>query len=184
MQRRGPWIVHDSSEKFRNKFVAVTEDRVTEPDGGPGTYATVRLNPGIAVLAINDRGEVHLTRQFRYAIDSDSVEVVCGAVEAGEDVLEAAKRELREEVGIAAETWTDLGSIDMDTSILCCPVQLFVARGLRPIEKDPDPAERIQPLTVPLEEAVSMVHEGAITHAPSCVVILKAAATLKSPAAE
>lgn len=181
MERRGPWIVHDTSEKFRNRFVAVTEDRVTEPDGGAGTYATVRLNPGVAVLAITDEGEVYLTRQFRYAINADSVEAVCGAVEAGEDAHAAAKRELQEEVGIVAERWTDLGSVDMDTSILNCPVQLFVARGLRSVEKNPDPAERIQPLMMPLEEAVSMVHEGAITHAPSCVLILKAAALLRAP---
>lgn len=180
-ERRGPWIVHDRSQKFRNKFVAVTEDRVTEPGGGPGTYATVRLNPGVAVLAMTDEGEVHLTRQFRYAIDADSVEAVCGAVEAGEDAHTAARRELQEEVGLVAERWTDLGSVDMDTSILCCPVQLFVARDLRKVAKNPDPSERIQPLMVPLEEAVSMVHEGAITHAPSCVLILKAASMLRSP---
>ena len=177
-QRRGPWMVHSSSEKFRNKFVTVTEDQVTEPDGGPGTYATVRLSPGVAVLAFSDTGEVHLTRQYRYAIDADSVEAVCGAVEAGEDALAAGRRELREEVGIVAEQWADLGSIDMDTSILRCPVQLFVARDLRKVEKSPDPAERIQPLLMPLHEAVSMVHEGAITHAPSCVLILKAASML------
>jgi len=86
---------------------------------------------------------------------------------------------LREEVGIIAEQWADLGSIDMDTSILRCPVQLFVARDLRQVEKNPDPAERIQPLLMPLHEAVSMVHEGVITHAPSCVLILKAASMLR-----
>jgi 8-oxo-dGTP pyrophosphatase MutT (NUDIX family) len=175
MRHHGPWLIHDSSEKFRNRFVAVSEDRVTQPDGSTGAFATVTLNPGVAVLAIDDRGEVHLARQFRYAIGSDSVEVVTGAVEAGENVLDAAKRELREEVGLAAEEWIDLGSIDMDTSILRCPVQLYLARRLRQVGKDPDPSERITPLTLPFKEALSMVHEGAVTHAPSCVLILKAA---------
>ena len=179
MRQRGPWIVHDTSERFKNKFVAVSEDSVTEPDGRRGTYATVTLNPGVAVLAIGERGEVHLTRQFRYAIGADSVEVVAGAVEAAEDVLDAAKRELREEIGLSAESWTDLGTINMDTSILCCPVQLFLARGLRRVGNDPDPSENIQPLTMPFEEAVAMVHEGAITHAPSCVLILKAVRALQ-----
>ena len=175
MRRHGPWVIHDSTEKFRNQFVTVTEDRVTQPDGSAGTFATVALNPGVAVLAIDDRGQVRLTRQFRYAIGADSIEVVSGAVEAGEEVLTAAKRELREEVGLAAQQWTDLGSIEMDTSILRCPVQLFLARGLSIVGKDPDPSERIATLTLSFEEAIGMVHEGLITHSPSCVLILKAA---------
>ena len=178
MRRHGPWVIHDSSEKFRNKFVSVTEDRVTQPDGNDGTFATVALNPGVSVLAIDEDGHAYLTRQFRYAIGADSVEVVSGAVEAGEDFRAAAKRELLEEVGLVAETWTDLGTIDMDTSILRCPVQLFVARGLQRVEKDPDPVERITPMKVACTEALSMVHEGVITHAPSCVLILKALSTV------
>ena len=174
-RQRGPWVIHESTEKFRNKFVAVTEDRVTQPDGSAGTFATVEMNPGVAVLAIDDRGDVHLTRQYRYAIGADSVEVVSGTVEAGEDTRHAAERELREEAGLTADTWIDLGSIDMDTSILRCPVQLFLARGLRQVGNDPDPAERITPISMPFTEAISMVHEGAVTHAPSCVLILKAA---------
>jgi 8-oxo-dGTP pyrophosphatase MutT (NUDIX family) len=175
MRQHGPWVIHDSAEKFRNNFVTVTEDRVTQPDGSDSTFATVALNPGIAVLAINDGGEVQLTRQFRYATGADSVEVVCGAVEPGEDALAAAKRELREEAGFVADTWTDLGGIDTDTSILRGPVRLFLARDLSRTGKNPDPSERIASLTVPFDEALSMVHEGAITHAPSCVLILKAA---------
>jgi 8-oxo-dGTP pyrophosphatase MutT (NUDIX family) len=175
MRQHGPWVIHDSAEKFSNKFVAVTEDRVTKHDGAPGTFATVTLKPGVSVLAIDDRGQVYLTRQFRYAIGADSVEVVSGAVEVGEEVLAAAQRELREEVGIVAERWTDLGTIDMDTSILRCPVQLFLARDLKAVGEDPDPSEDITPVTMPFEEALSMVHEGAITHSPSCVLILKAA---------
>ena len=181
MRQHGPWVIHDSTERFKNQFVTVTEDRVTQPDGSAGTFATVALNPGVAVLAIDDRGDVYLTRQFRYAIGADSVEVVSGAVEVGEEGLDAAKRELREEVGLAAETWTELGSIDMDTSILRCPVRLFLAQGLSRAGKDPDPSERITPMTVSYAEAVSMVHEGAITHAPSCVLLLKAGEYLAQP---
>jgi 8-oxo-dGTP pyrophosphatase MutT (NUDIX family) len=174
MRAHGPWTVEDTVERFTSPFVTVREDRVKTPDGAPGSYATVTLKPGVAVLPVNRDGTVHLTRQFRYAIGRDSVEVASGAVETGEDPLEAAKRELREELGIEAVEWTGLGLFDMDTSIVQCPVRLFTARGLRATQADPDPTESIRRVTVPFEAAVDMVMNGDITHAPSCVLILKA----------
>lgn len=174
MRRYGPWTIKSSSTKFQNHFVTVTEDAVRQPDGSDGTYATVALNPGVAILAINDAGQVCLTRQFRYAIGRESIEVVSGAIDEGEEPLDAAKRELCEEVGLTAAEWSDVGTIDVDTSILRCPVRLFVARKLTPTSDDPDPAERIERLTVAFDAAVQMALNGAITHSPSCVLLLKA----------
>jgi 8-oxo-dGTP pyrophosphatase MutT (NUDIX family) len=178
MRRNGPWLIEESCSKFKNKFVEVTEDRVVQPDGKPGTYATVRLNPGVAVLAITDDREVHLTRQFRYACGRECIEVVAGVIERDEDPRDAAKRELREELGIMAGEWTDLGALDPDTSILTGPARLFLARRLRETDTDPDPSEDIRRVTVSLDAAIQMVMNGSITHAPSCVAILKAARVL------
>jgi 8-oxo-dGTP pyrophosphatase MutT (NUDIX family) len=175
MQRHGPWTIEESSQKFANKFVSVHEDRVKQPDGSDGTYATVTLNSGVAVLALDDRQEVQLTKQFRYAIGRDSIEVVSGAIDEGESPLHAGQRELREELGFIADEWHDLGCIDVDTSILRCAVHLFAARGLHKTQVDRDPSERIQPLAADLDEVIRMVMDGEITHSPSCVLILKAA---------
>jgi hypothetical protein len=178
MRRNGPWLIEESCLKFKNKFVEVTEDRVVQPDGNPGTYATVKLNPGVAVLAITDDGDVHLTRQFRYACGRECIEVVAGVIEHDEDPGDAAKRELREELGIIADEWIDLGPLDPDTSILSGPARMFMARRLRQTVTDPDPSEDIANVTVSLDTAIQMVMDGSITHAPSCVVILKAARVL------
>jgi 8-oxo-dGTP pyrophosphatase MutT (NUDIX family) len=175
MKRHGPWTIEESSQKFVNKFVSVHEDRVKQPDGSDGTYATVTLNPGVAVLAVNERGEVQLTKQFRYAIGRDSIEVVSGAIEQGEAPVNAGQRELREELGFVADEWHDLGCIDVDTSILRCAVHLFAARGLHKTPVDREPSERIQPLAADFNEVIRMVMQGEITHSPSCVLILKAA---------
>jgi ADP-ribose pyrophosphatase len=173
MRRNGPWQIESSTTKFTSKLVEVTEHEVIQPDGGRGKYATVCLNRGVAVLAVDDEG-VHLTRQFRFAIGRNSVEVVSGAIDAGEEPLDAAKRELREEIGLIAGEWTPLGSIDVDTSILNCRVFMYVARRLEKTQADPDPAEQIAKVTVPIATAVQMVLDGSITHSPSCVTILKA----------
>ena len=172
--RNGPWTVLGSEQKYQDPFIEVVQDRVLRPDGTPGTYATVAMKPGVAILVV-DRGDTAvLTRQFRYILGRESVEVACGGVEAGEDPREAARREVEEELGFVAEDWTDLGRIDLDTSIVRCPVALFLARGLSRTEARRDGAEVMANLEVPFAEAVRMVEDGRITHAPSCVLILKA----------
>jgi len=172
--RNGPWTVLGSEPKYRDDFIEVVQDRVLRPDSTPGTYATVAMKPGVAVLVV-DRGDTAvLTRQFRYALGRESVEVAGGGVEAGEEPLEAARREVEEELGFVAEDWTDLGRIDLDTSIVRCPVALFLARGLSRTVARGEGSEVMANLEVPFAEAVRMVEDGRITHAPSCVLILKA----------
>lgn len=68
--------------------------------------------------------------RHRYALGQESIEVVCGAVESDEPSLEAAHRELEEETGIKAAEFIDLGVVDLDTSIVRCPVQMFLAKLL------------------------------------------------------
>jgi ADP-ribose pyrophosphatase len=170
----GPWVIEGGEEVYRNPFIAVREDRVRQPDGQPGSYATVTVPPGVAVLALDGEGRAHLTRQFRYALGRESVEVVSGGREDGEVPLDAARRELREEVGIIARDWRDLGAMDLDTAIIRGPVRLFLARDLTFTATEREGTEALTSLRVPFEEAVRMVLDGAITHGPSCVLILKA----------
>jgi 8-oxo-dGTP pyrophosphatase MutT (NUDIX family) len=174
MRVHGPWIIETSTNKYHSEFVDVREDCVKKPDGSPGTYATVTMKRGVAVLPVGSDGHVYLTRQFRYAIGRESVEVPSGAVEEGEEPLGAARREIREELGIEADDWNHMGVVDVDTSIVRCAVDLFMAADLRFTEREQDPTEVIQPIRISLDAAVNMVTNGQITHAPSCVVILLA----------
>ncbi|WP_196797373.1 NUDIX hydrolase [Gloeocapsa sp. PCC 7428] len=87
------------------------------------------MKPGVAILPIDSDGNVYLTRQFRYALGKESIEVVCGAIEEDEPQQKAA-RELEEEIGIKASKLIDLGVVDLDTSIVNCSIQLFLAKEL------------------------------------------------------
>ncbi len=89
--------------------------------------------------------------------------------------------EAREELGIEAEEWLDLGMVDLDTSIVRCPVRLFLARRLTFTETEREGSETIKSVKLPLERAAQMVMESAITHGPSCAVILKARYILEQP---
>jgi len=179
-QKHGPWTIQETTQKYQNSFINVHEDQVLQPDGQPGMYATVKMKSGVAILPIDSDRVVYLTRQFRYALGKESIEVVCGAIEEDEPPFEAAQREVQEELGIKAEEWIDLGVFDLDTSIVHCPVYLFLTKHLSFTQTNQEGTETIERLRMPLDAAVQMVMDSKITHAPSCVLILKAGNALSN----
>lgn len=174
----GPWTVLSTERLYTDEFIDVAVDAVVQPDGERGQYATVRMKPGVTVLPVDDDGRVRLVRQFRYALGAESLEAPAGGVDEGEDPLDAAKRELKEEMGITASDWTALGTVHLDTAIVHCPDHLFVARGLAFGEPDREGTESMETVTVTLAEAVASVVRGEIVQASSCVLILRAARAL------
>jgi 8-oxo-dGTP pyrophosphatase MutT (NUDIX family) len=173
-QEYGPWRIQETSQKFQDSFISVREDQVLRPDGQPGMYATVNMKPAVAILAIDSNNIVYLAQQFRYALGQESIEVVCGAIEEDEPPLETAKREVQEEIGIKAEEWISLGLFHLDTSIVHCPMYLFMAKQLTFTQTNQEGTETIERLKLPFDTAVQMVMDSKITHGPSCVLILKA----------
>ena len=173
-RKHGPWTIKSSECLHRDEFVEMWLDEVVKPDGEPGRYATMRMRPGVAVLAVDGEGFAHLVRMFRYAVGKDSVEVVQGGLEEGEEYEPAARRELKEELGIEAEELIDLGLVDAVTSQVYSPARIFLARGLTFGDTDTDATESLTPLKFKLEEAVRMVMGGEITQGISCALILKA----------
>src|ERR1043165_646339 len=170
---KGPWLVEETVQRYQNSWLEAYEDIVIAPNGQSGAFATARMKAGVSVLALDGDDQVYLTREFRYAIERDSIEVVSGAIDDDELALSAARRELHEELGIEASEWIELDSVDPFTSIVHSPASLFLARELSFVEPDCDDTEIIQVVKVKLSEAVRMVMESEITHGPSCILILK-----------
>ena len=180
VRKHGPWTIKSSECLHKDEFVEVWLDEVEKPDGEPGRYATMRMRPGVAVLALDGGGFVHLVRMFRYAVGKECVEAVQGAIDEGEGATDAARRELREELGAVAEELTDLGLVDAVTSQVFSPARLFLARGLTFGGPDRETTERMRPFRVEFGEAVRMVMDGEITQGTTCVLILKASRMLQS----
>lgn len=123
---------------------------------------------------MDDEDNVYLTRQFRYAIGRHDLEIVAGSIE-GEGALEGAKRELKEELGIEASEWIDLGSIYSLTSITQSCSRQFIAKRLRFGEQETEGTEDIEPIKLKLTDALDMVLKGEITDGDTCILVLKAA---------
>jgi 8-oxo-dGTP pyrophosphatase MutT (NUDIX family) len=170
----GRWTIKGSERVYKDDFVEFWVDEVEGPDGKPGRRAVTKLLPGVSVLALDAGGFVHLVKTFRYAVGRESLEAVAGAIEEGEAPEQAARRELREELGIEAEEMLDLGHADAVTSQVLSPTRLFLARGLKFGEPEREETEDLEPVKVTLEEAVSLAMSGGITQALSGLLILKA----------
>lgn len=168
----------ESKEVYRGRLVLLREDSVVLPKGTRATYEYVEIKHGSSTLAIEENGDVWLVREWKYAIDRPSLEVVSGGIEPGEEPIAAAQRELREEAGLEASEWLPVGFVDPFTTMLRCPNHMFIARGLKQVPHDPEEAEVIEHVRMPLKDAVELVMQGGITHGTSCVLILKAAAMM------
>ncbi len=173
-RQHGPWTINSSALKYKHKLIELHEDQVTRPDGSPGVYARALVRPGVSVLAADEAGFVYLAREFRYAIGRESLEVVGGAIDADEEPPVAARRELQEELGIAAGALIALGRVDPMTSLIDSPSHLFLARNLQFQQKHNEGSERITTVKLALPEAVRLVYDSQITHGASCTLILRA----------
>lgn len=180
-EKRGGWTVQGSDILYENPWIRVREDQVIQPDGEPGTFGVVELIPAVAVLPVHEDGTVSLVRVFRYTINAECIETVAGGLSEGEAAEDAARRELQEEIGLAADELIDLGETHQTTEIVVSPVRLFVARGLHEVPSNQDPTEELSRLDVPLADAVAWALHGRIVHAATVGLILRAAHLLDHP---
>ena len=174
MKKHGPWTIKETRRVYTSELVKLDEDEVIKPNGEEGEYATVRLSDGAGVLALDDEGFVYLVKEFRYALGREDVEIVGGAIDEGEEPLQAARRELREELGIEARLWTELGRVAHSTSLVKSFSTLFLARGLTFTEKDEDGGEVLETVKMPFAEAVRRSLGGEFMHATTCLLVLRA----------
>src|SRR5262249_42569095 len=118
---------------------------------------------------------VLLVGQYRYTLDVYSWEVPEGGAAAGEDPLEAARRELREETGYSAEHWREVARLHLSNSVSDEDAICYLATGLRHGEAEPEGTELLQVRHVPFAEALAMTADGRITDALSVVALQRVA---------
>ena len=170
-----PWKTHSSREVYSNPWIRVREDQVTNPAGGSGIYGVVEYkNRAVGVVPIDEEGFTWLVGQYRYTQDTYEWEIPEGGCPEGEDLLETAARELKEETGLVAESYELLlGELQMSNSVSNERAWLYVARGLSQTETEPEDTELLAVRRLPLAEAIKMAEQGDIRDIMSVVALLK-----------
>ena len=170
------WRTKGSAVVYQNAWIRVREDQVIRPDGGPGIYGVVEIRPSVGVVAMNEREEIAIVGQWRYAVNRYSLEVPRGGSHPGEtDMLAVAQRELAEEAGVLAAHWEALSRVDVCNGVTDDVQSLFLATGLSVTDRKLDPEEDITLEWHPFEEALRMTLDGRITEVCSVAAILRVA---------
>jgi 8-oxo-dGTP pyrophosphatase MutT (NUDIX family) len=141
-ERVGPWRRRSRETVYANPWIEVWHDEVDRPDGGPGIYGVIHFRSfAVGVVAVGDDGRILLVGQHRYTLDAYSWEIPEGGVGVGEDPLDGARRELREETGYEAAEWRELVRFSLSNSVTDEVGAIFLAAGLTPGEAEPDATE-------------------------------------------
>lgn len=171
-----------SSESVFDGIILHIEHLTNElPNGKLAKREVARHIGAAAVIPVDHEGNVYMVRQFRSPVDRVLLEIPAGKLDfKGEDRLDAAKRELREETGLEAAEWTHLN--DLLTTVGFCDecIGIYMATGLTAGDCDPDEDEFLNVVKMPLSEAVDMVMRNEIRDSKTVCALLMAERLLKA----
>lgn len=169
----------------RGHYLELRAETIERADGSRAEREIVWHPGAVAIVAVDDRDRVLLVRQWRVPAGRALLEIPAGTLDrdpvtgAIEDPDLAAPRELEEETGMRAGSWTKLGSFWTAPGFATELMHLYLATELAPAPEDrlgPDEDERLELLRVPWPAALAMADQGEIADAKSLVGLLRLAA--------
>ena len=179
--REGEYRLLHSEPVYEGRVITLVKDTVAMPGGGDSMREVVRHPGAVAVVALDDDGAVVLLRQYRHPVGGYLWELPAGLRdEDGEAPLDTAKRELAEEVQLAAERWSLLTTTFSTPGFCDELVLVYLAEGL----SDADRPEGftveheeldLQVERVPLADAVQRIFDGGIRNGSTVIGLLAAA---------
>ena len=176
IETQNPWQTQSSRVVYDNKWIEVRHEEVTNPSGGAGIYGVVHYkNKAIGIIPVDNEGFTYLVGQYRYPLNEYSWEIPEGGGPLGDDVLEAAKRELKEETGLLAGRWTNIARVHLSNSVGDEEGFIFLAEDLTQAEQEPEETEQLIVQKILLTDALELVMQSKITDSLSVMGLLKVA---------
>ena len=164
----------DSREVYSGKILTLRVDRVRLPNGKESIREIVVHRGAITAVPLLDDGRIVMVRQFRQAAGETLLELPAGTLEPGEDHVECARRELREEINYTPNRLTLLFASYLAPGYSSELLYTYLAEDLVEAEGKSDDDEFLEIVTIPLDKAVELVSEKQIKDAKSICGILMA----------
>jgi ADP-ribose pyrophosphatase len=171
-----------STRIWQGHVVGVRVDDVVRADGRHTTRDVVE-HPGAVGIVAWDGERLAMVRQWRHATGGTLLEIPAGTAEPDEPPAETARRELAEEVGVAAAAWATGPTFFTAPGFCTELMHLFLATDLSPDEAEGDEDEDLEVSWMTLPEAMAAVDAGDIRDAKSILAILWLARRLSTPSA-
>jgi 8-oxo-dGTP pyrophosphatase MutT (NUDIX family) len=179
--RPGEYQVLAKETVHEGRIITLVKETVAMPGGGDSVREIVRHIGAVCIAAVDDEGRVVMVRQYRHPVRGYLWELPAGLRDAdGEVPLDTAKRELAEEVGLAAERWSLLAN-NFSTPGFCDEqVLIYLAEGLSAVDRPEGFVVEHEELDmtverVPLDEAVQRVFSGGIRNSSAVIGVLAVA---------
>ena len=168
--------VISSTLSYQGPLFSVYTDTIVE-NGREVTRDVVRHNGSVVILAIDDTKSkrdpmIVMERQYRHAAKEFLLEVPAGKLEAEEDALAGAKRELLEETGFKAKRWRKMCRYFASPGFLGEWMQVFIAEGLTLGDAQPEYDEQLEIEMVPLSKLLSMLEAGKIYDGKTLISVM------------
>ncbi|MFN4116575.1 MAG: NUDIX domain-containing protein [Inhella sp.] len=161
----GDWV-------YRGQFLQVRSERVRLPDGGQANREFI-VHPGaVMIVPLLDDGSLLLERQYRHPMGRVMLEFPAGKLDAGEDPLSCAQRELQEETGYRADQWAHAGVLHNAIAYSTEGIEIFFARGLQAGERALDEGEFLDLTSVSQEALDAACARGEVTDAKTLIGLL------------
>lgn len=154
--------VVSTKEIYNGSLIKVQKDIVRCANGVESSREIVRHAPAVVIIARDHQQRIVCIKQYRRAIDQVILECPAGCVSHNEDPLVAAKRELREETGYQASSWTVLHRAFPSPGFCDEVYHFFLAEGLTQTEQDLDHDEVVSICLIPQQDISSYLQSGSI----------------------
>lgn len=161
------WKTLRSEYLIKRPWLTARRDAVQLPNGVVNDEFYVLEYPDwVNVIAITGEGKFVFVRQYRYALDLDSIELCAGVAEPGEAPIESAKRELLEETGYGGGEWKEFMVIGQNPSTCSNWTHCFIATGVERMgNQQLDRTEDIDVVLLSREEVLSMLRNDELKQA-------------------
>lgn len=154
--------VVDSQCVYKGKVMDIYRDKVTMPNGYVTVRETVARGNAVAIIPVDNEGNIIFVRQYRHATRSMVLEIPAGMIEKNEAPAVAAMRELEEETGYKCAQPVFISDVYMAIGICTEKVYFYIAENLTEGVMNPDPDEFIEIEKYSVDKAVEMVFKSEI----------------------